>query len=118
MFIMANDSKDEITIDNFDLEIEDNDFLELTSITKEELNEDWFPIVGKKERLTQTHNYLNNSSTEDMSYITMYNASKIARKFLQRHLNVENEIWGTYTMKAIERKLSKHYWKNSTLAQP
>lgn len=38
MFIMANDSKDEITIDNFDLEIDDNDFLELTSITKEEFH--------------------------------------------------------------------------------
>ncbi len=36
MFIMANSSKDEITIDNFDLEINDNDFQELTSITKEE----------------------------------------------------------------------------------
>ncbi|MEN9445852.1 MAG: hypothetical protein RL728_364, partial [Bacteroidota bacterium] len=36
MFIMANSSKDEITIDNFDLEIDDNDFQELTSITKEE----------------------------------------------------------------------------------
>jgi hypothetical protein len=23
----------------------------------------------------------------------MYNASKIARKFLERHLNIENEIW-------------------------
>ena len=38
MFIMANDTKDEITIDNFDLEIDDNDFLELTSITKEEFH--------------------------------------------------------------------------------
>lgn len=28
MFIMANDSKEEITIDNFDLEIDDNDFLQ------------------------------------------------------------------------------------------
>jgi type II restriction enzyme len=36
MFIMANDSKDEITIDNFDSEIDEKDFLELTSITKEE----------------------------------------------------------------------------------
>jgi superfamily II DNA or RNA helicase len=36
MFIMANSSKGEITIDNFDLEITDKDFLELTSITKEE----------------------------------------------------------------------------------
>jgi hypothetical protein len=38
MFIMANASKDEITIDNFDLEIDDQDFLELTSITKDEFH--------------------------------------------------------------------------------
>ena len=38
MFIMANASKDEITIDNFDLEIDDKDFEELTSITKEEFH--------------------------------------------------------------------------------
>lgn len=33
MFIMANSSKEEITIDNFDLEIADKDFEDLTSIT-------------------------------------------------------------------------------------
>ncbi|MEY4459000.1 MAG: hypothetical protein RIT38_205 [Bacteroidota bacterium] len=38
MFIMANASKEEITIDNFDLEINDKDFEELTSITKEEFH--------------------------------------------------------------------------------
>ena len=38
MFIMANASKEEITIDNFDLEITDTDFLDLTSITKEEFH--------------------------------------------------------------------------------
>lgn len=38
MFIMANASKQEITIDNFDLEINDKDFEELTSITKEEFH--------------------------------------------------------------------------------
>lgn len=38
MFIMANASKDEITIDNFDTEVDDKDFLELTSITKEEFH--------------------------------------------------------------------------------
>jgi len=38
MFIMANSSKDEITIDNFDLEITDVDFLDLTSITKDEFH--------------------------------------------------------------------------------
>ena len=38
MFIMANTSKDEITIDNFDLEIDALDFEDLTSITKEEFH--------------------------------------------------------------------------------
>lgn len=38
MFIMANASKQEITIDNFDLEIDNKDFLELTSITKDEFH--------------------------------------------------------------------------------
>lgn len=38
MFIMANTSKQEITIDNFDLEITDTDFIDLTSITKEEFH--------------------------------------------------------------------------------
>lgn len=38
MFIMANSTKGEITIDNFDLEIDDKDFTELTSITKEEFH--------------------------------------------------------------------------------
>ncbi len=38
MFIMANSSKAEITIDNFDLEIVAKDFEDLTSITKEEFH--------------------------------------------------------------------------------
>jgi hypothetical protein len=38
MFIMANSSKDEITIDNFDLEIDAIDFEDITSITKEEFH--------------------------------------------------------------------------------
>ena len=38
MFIMANSSMGEITIDNFDLEINYKDFEELTSITKEEFH--------------------------------------------------------------------------------
>lgn len=38
MFIMANSSKAEITIDNFDLEIGATDFEDLTSITKEEFH--------------------------------------------------------------------------------
>lgn len=52
MFIMANDSKNEITIDNFDLEIDDNNFLELTSITKEEFHKlrDGFDYEENGER--------------------------------------------------------------------
>ena len=51
---MANDSKDEITIDNFDLEIDDNSFLELTSITKEEFHKlrDGFDYEENGERKT------------------------------------------------------------------
>ena len=54
MFIMANKSRDEITIDNFDLEIDNNDFLELTSITKEEFHKlrDGFDYEEKGERKT------------------------------------------------------------------
>lgn len=54
MFIMANDSKEEITIDNFDTEIDDIDFLELTSITKEEFHKlrDGFNYEEDGERKT------------------------------------------------------------------
>jgi len=54
MFIMANDSKDEITIDNFDLEIDDYDFIDLTSITKEEFHKlrDGFDFEEDGERKT------------------------------------------------------------------
>jgi hypothetical protein len=54
MFIMANASKQEITIDNFDLEIDENDFLDLTSITKEEFHKlrDGFVYNEKGERKT------------------------------------------------------------------
>lgn len=54
MFIMANASKEEITIDNFDLEITDKDFEELTSITKEEFHKlrDGFDYEEDGERKT------------------------------------------------------------------
>jgi len=54
MFIMANASKDEITIDNFDLEIDEKDFLELTSITKEEFHKlrDGFDYEEEGKRKT------------------------------------------------------------------
>jgi ectoine hydroxylase-related dioxygenase (phytanoyl-CoA dioxygenase family) len=59
----------------------------------EELNEDWFPIIGSKGNPAQNHKYLDNSSTENMRTITMYNASKIAKKFFQKHLDLENDVW-------------------------
>ena len=54
MFIMANASKEEITIDNFDVEISDKDFLDLTSITKEEFHKlrDGFDYEENGERKT------------------------------------------------------------------
>lgn len=38
MFVMANSSKETITIDNFDEEVTDEDFVDLTNITKEEFH--------------------------------------------------------------------------------
>lgn len=38
MFVMANASRDVITIDNFDEQISDDDFIDLTNITKEEFH--------------------------------------------------------------------------------
>lgn len=38
MFVMANSSKETITIDNFDDEVSDDDFIDLTNITKEEFH--------------------------------------------------------------------------------
>jgi len=54
MFIMANESREEITIDNFDIEIDEDDFLELTSISKEEFHKlrDGFNYEEDGERKT------------------------------------------------------------------
>ena len=54
MFVMANSSKEKITIDNFDEEISDKDFLDLTSITKEEFHKlrDGFDYEENGERKT------------------------------------------------------------------
>ncbi len=54
MFIMANASKNEITIDNFDLEIDEKDFVELTSITKVEFHKlrDGFDYEEEGKRKT------------------------------------------------------------------
>lgn len=60
MFIMANSSREKITIDNFDEQISDEDFIDLTNITKdefhmlrdgfdyEEYDENEGRVVGKK----------------------------------------------------------------------
>lgn len=65
----------------------------ITVKENEELNNDWFPIVGKRGYNTKSYPYIDNSSTENMSQITMYNASKVARVFLQKHLNLQNDVW-------------------------
>lgn len=54
MFIMANATKEEITIDNFDVDINDKDFIDLTSITKEEFYKlrDGFDYEEEGERKT------------------------------------------------------------------
>lgn len=54
MFIMANSSKETITIDNFDLEISDEDFMDLTNITKAEFHmlRDGFDYEEQGERRT------------------------------------------------------------------
>lgn len=65
----------------------------ITVKENEVLNNDWFPVIGNEVLKKQNHLYKDNSSTETMSKITMYNASKIAKNFLQRHLNLKNDIW-------------------------
>ena len=54
MFVMANSSRQEITIDNFDNEINDQDFLDLTNITKDEFYKlrDGFDYEENGERKT------------------------------------------------------------------
>jgi hypothetical protein len=54
MFIMANSAKEAVTIDTFDTEISDKDFLDLTSITKDEFHmlRDGFDYEEDGERKT------------------------------------------------------------------
>lgn len=54
MFIMANASMEEITIDNFDLEINDKDFEDLTSITKDEFHKLRDGFDYEEDRLRKT----------------------------------------------------------------
>jgi len=65
----------------------------ITVKENEELNHDWFPVIGNSENITKSYNYIDNSSTENMDIITMYNASKIARVFLQKSLNIDSDVW-------------------------
>ncbi|WP_445716261.1 phytanoyl-CoA dioxygenase family protein [Flavobacterium sp.] len=69
----------------------------ITVNENEVLNNDWFPAIGNYnfESATTSVNkaYLDNSFTEKQEKITMFNASKITRKFLQKHLDYEGDIW-------------------------
>jgi hypothetical protein len=89
MFIMANDSKDEITIDNFDLDIDDNDFLELTSITKEEFHKlrDGFDYEENGERKSFQgvfHKYRFNASIAEF---------KLKKDQLANYFTTEEDIF-------------------------
>jgi len=65
----------------------------ITVKENEELNNDWFPVIGNIKSRSKIYKYIDNSSTENMDTITMYNASKVARVFLQKHLNIDNDVW-------------------------
>lgn len=65
----------------------------ITVKENEVLNNDWFPVVGKKVIKAEQHIYTDNTLTENIDKITMFNASKVAKNFLLKHLNLKNEIW-------------------------
>lgn len=68
MFVMANSSRETITIDNFDEQISDEDFIDLTNITKEEFHKlrDGFEYTddnGERQRFEGVfHKYKFNAS--------------------------------------------------------
>lgn len=68
MFVMANASRDVITIDNFDEQISDKDFIDLTNITKEEFHKlrdgfDYTDDNGERQRFEGVfHKYKFNAS--------------------------------------------------------
>jgi ectoine hydroxylase-related dioxygenase (phytanoyl-CoA dioxygenase family) len=66
----------------------------ITVATNKTLNDDWFPVIGNtKIKESDQQLYIDNSHTEDMSKITMFNASKVTRKFFQKHLGIKDNIW-------------------------
>lgn len=65
----------------------------ITVQENEILNNDWFPIIGKNVSNKVNHLYLDNSSTENMEKITMFNASKIAKIFLLKHIEIDRDLW-------------------------
>jgi hypothetical protein len=89
MFIMANSSKEEITIDNFDTDIDDQDFLELTSITKEEFHKlrDGFEYEEGGERKTFQgvfHKYRFNASIAEF---------RLKKEQLANYFTAEEDIF-------------------------
>ncbi len=57
------------------------------------LNEDWFPSVGLSQKKSAGTNYVDNSSIEKKNTITMFNASKVVRKFLTKKIGQKDCIW-------------------------
>lgn len=78
----------------------------------EVLNDDWFPVIGNEVTHNQKHIYSDNSSTENVEKITMFNASKIAKNFLLKHLNLDKNIWsylylGENRIRSVNTLISK-----------
>lgn len=65
----------------------------ITVSANEELNADWFPVIGKKVNKEQKHTYKDNTLSENTVKFTMYNASKITSKFLCEQLKLNENIW-------------------------
>lgn len=89
MFIMANASKQEITIDNFDLEIDDKDFIELTSITKEEFHKLRDGFEYKENGVRQTFQGVFNKYRFNASIAEF----KLKKKQLADYFTAEEDIF-------------------------
>lgn len=84
----------------------------ITVNQNEELNDDWFPVIGNNNRKKQKHTYKDNTSTENMQKITMYNASKVVRNFICEQLDLNKDLWSYLYMeenrnKAIDKLVKK-----------
>lgn len=71
----------------------------------ETLNNDWFPIIGDGKYMESQIEYVDNTHTEDMDKMTMFNASRIAKGFLVKELDLQSDIW-SYLYSASNRQVA------------